>query len=235
MTGQHLTDVSVVADVGAWSPRPAIEAAGSPFIFPSPPPPPSPHLFLHRFLPLVLIHSPPATVSASSPRPVPVTVSFASVDGRFLQPSSPVLYRRQCGRASAWSPRPARAIEAAGLPFILGARIPYIPQVIATGRHEHPGHDDRLGGMLRQGRRGVKPSNARNSLSSSSVSTRAGPRRPRNRTAGASRRPDGPHTAFVATPTVTGSSWSSGHRGTRTGSPSRLPSLTARTVREATR
>ena len=50
-----------------------------------------------------------------------------------------------------------RAIEAAGLPFILGARIPCIPQVIATGRHEHPGHDDRLGGMLRQGRRGVKP------------------------------------------------------------------------------
>jgi len=34
-----------------------------------------------------------------------------------------------------------RAIEAAGLSFILGARIPDVPYVVAKWRREHPGQD----------------------------------------------------------------------------------------------
>ena len=38
-----------------------------------------------------------------------------------------------------------RAIEAAGLSFILGARIGEIPYLVAQWRHEHPGQDIRTG------------------------------------------------------------------------------------------
>jgi len=34
-----------------------------------------------------------------------------------------------------------QAIEAAGLPFILGMRIPRIPHVVAHWRREHPGEE----------------------------------------------------------------------------------------------
>ena len=34
-----------------------------------------------------------------------------------------------------------KAIEAAGLSFILGARIPHVPYLVAQWRREHPGHD----------------------------------------------------------------------------------------------
>ena len=34
-----------------------------------------------------------------------------------------------------------KQIEAAGLSFILGARIPYVPYLVAQWRRDHPGQD----------------------------------------------------------------------------------------------
>ncbi len=34
-----------------------------------------------------------------------------------------------------------KAIEAAGLPFILGMRIPHVPYVVAHWQREHPGEE----------------------------------------------------------------------------------------------
>ena len=64
------------------------------------------------------------------------------------RPVLPGQHRCSCREAASQKGRPAggheanqKAIEAAGLSFILGMRIPHVPYVVSRWRREHPGEE----------------------------------------------------------------------------------------------